>query len=244
MRDGRETPSKTDGRAVAPAPPGRHAVAMVPWDPRPSICGSRGKAVPEVGEHSEFLSAFLRAPVSTGSVVPSSRALAERMIEGIDLGRAKTIVEAGPGTGAFTGAILEAACPEARVLAVELNAQFAARLGHRYSRLRVVRGSVENLPGILGEAGLPLADAVLCGLPWALLRSDRQRACLGGIAGGLREGGVFVTFGYVHCAVLPRTLSFRRQLALDFSDLDRSPIVWRNFPPAIVYRWIRRQKRY
>ena len=58
-------------------------------------------------EHLEFFHAFIREPASVGALSPSSRALAMAMIDGFDLRHADTIVELGPGTGAFTGPILE-----------------------------------------------------------------------------------------------------------------------------------------
>ena len=40
-----------------------------------------------------------------GAVAPSSTALAERMMESAGVWKSKRILELGPGTGAFTGAI-------------------------------------------------------------------------------------------------------------------------------------------
>lgn len=79
-----------------------------------------------MGERADFLTAFLRAPFSTGAIAPSSCALAPQMIAGVDLARARTVVEVGPGTGAFTGAILQACGEDTLVMAVELNGDFAA----------------------------------------------------------------------------------------------------------------------
>jgi phosphatidylethanolamine/phosphatidyl-N-methylethanolamine N-methyltransferase len=190
-----------------------------------------------MGDHADFLGAFLRAPLATGAIAPSSRVLARRMIEDLDLAGARTVLEAGPGTGAFTEAILQACGKDTRVVAVELNADFAARLAARHPDLHVVHDSVEHLPQHLAGLGAPAADVVVCGLPWAILRPAVQRPLVRGIARGLRDGGVFVTFGYVHCAVLPWNRHFHRLLENGFVGLRASRIVWRNLPPAIVYRW-------
>lgn len=189
-----------------------------------------------MGEHAEFLAAFARDPFATGAIAPSSRALAERMVENLELGTARTVVEVGAGTGAFTGAILAACAPDALVVAVELNPVFVAHLERRYPRVRAVHASVERLPEVLSRRGLPQADVVVCGLPWAILDASTQGRLLSGIAGGLREGGGFATFGYVHCGLLPGSRRFRRLLDQDFIAFEASPVVWLNLPPAIVYR--------
>lgn len=194
--------------------------------------------MPEASEletHASFLSAFLRAPISTGAIAPSSRGLARRMVEDLDLESARTVVEVGPGTGSFTGSIL-AASPRARVLAVEINGDFATRLRTRFPRLHVVHDSVEQLPRHLADSGLGPADVVLCGLPWAILDTDTQRRLLDGICRSLGPGGRFATFGYVHCTVLPWSRHFRRLLRAEFSSVRTSQVVWKNLPPAFVYR--------
>jgi phospholipid N-methyltransferase len=164
------------------------------------------------------------------------------MIEGLELGAARTIVDAGAGTGAFTGAILDGCAPDAFVVAVELNAAFVARLERRYPDVEVVHDSVERLPDVLAGLGRPQADVVVCGVPWAILDAATQSRLLAGIAGGLKEGGRFATFGYVHCSALPGCRRFLRLLERDFVAFETSPVVWLNLPPAVVYRCRRRAR--
>ena len=64
-----------------------------------------------------------------------------------------------------------------------------------------------------------------------------------GVAGALRElrrvlkpGGQFVTFAYLQGLLLPAGRRFRAKLKRSFSDVTKSKIVWRNLPPAFVYR--------
>jgi phospholipid N-methyltransferase len=126
------------------------------------------------------------------------------------------------------------------VVAVERNGAFAARLRERHPGLHVLHASVEHLPRLLGALGRDKADVVLCGLPWAVLDAGTQRLLLRGISQSLHSGGHFVTFGYAHCAVLPGSRRFHRLVAADFTEVGRSPVVWNNLPPAIVYRWRRK----
>jgi phosphatidylethanolamine/phosphatidyl-N-methylethanolamine N-methyltransferase len=46
---------------------------------------------------------------------------------------------------------------------------------------------------------------------------------------------VFSTFAYLQGLVLPNARALRERLDAEFSNVTRSPIVWRNLPPAFVY---------
>lgn len=68
-----------------------------------------------------FLYQFIKNPMSVGSISPSSRFLAKKMLQGVDFQKAKCIVEYGPGTGIFTEEILKQRTPETVVFVVENN---------------------------------------------------------------------------------------------------------------------------
>ncbi len=57
--------------------------------------------------------------------------------------------------------------------------------------------------------------------------------------GHLKPGGSFATFAYVQGAVLPAGRRFRQLLGEHFTRVHASPIVWRNAPPAFVYRCVK-----
>ncbi len=187
-------------------------------------------------EHAHFLTTFLRNPRTTGSVIPSSLALARRMIETLDLEQADTIVEVGPGTGAFTGTILERAKPGAKVIAVELDEGFAAALRNRFPGLDIAHDSAEALPKILAERGLTSADAVVCSLPWTNLPDGVAERILAAIRTSLRPGGGFATYVYLSGVWMPAAWKFRSRLTKTFGTITRSPVVWANVPPAFVCR--------
>ena len=68
-----------------------------------------------------LLAQFLKKPLTTGAVCSSSQSLAQMLISGIGLEHASSAAELGPGTGAVTGAILDALPSTSRFFAVELN---------------------------------------------------------------------------------------------------------------------------
>lgn len=192
-----------------------------------------------LSDHARFLGTFVRSPMATGAVAPSSRWLAALMVEGMGLGGASTVVELGPGTGAFTGAILNEIGPQALLLAMEVNPEFARLLAERYPRVRVVNDSAERLPAHLAAHGRARADCILSGLPWAGFPLWLQERLLEAVVTALDPGGRFATFGYVHAAWLPPGRRFRRMLGRSFARVDTTRVVWRNLPPAFVYRCTR-----
>jgi phospholipid N-methyltransferase len=185
-------------------------------------------------DNARFLMHFVRHPRSTGAVAPSSKWLAERMVDGMGLANARTVVEIGPGTGAFTSHILREIGPSTRFLAVELDGEFARDLARRYPRVEVIHDSAENLGRHLNGRGP--ADSVLSSLPWAAFPADLQRRLLRSIVECVRPGGLFATFAYIHSAWLPVGRRFRAMLAEHFRDVRSTRVVWRNLPPAFVYR--------
>lgn len=187
-------------------------------------------------DHIRILGEFVRQPVHTGTVAPSSPWLAECLVEDMGLADARTVVELGPGTGPFTRLISERTRADAVVLALELNPRLAAELMGRFGHVEIVNDSAEHLLGHLRSHGREHADCILSGLPFAGFSQDLQLRLLDAVVQSLPVGGRFATFAYVHAAWLPPGRRFRRLLESRFARVVRSRIVWRNLPPAFVYR--------
>ncbi|KAA2254653.1 methyltransferase domain-containing protein [Solihabitans fulvus] len=177
---------------------------------------------------------FFRHPLLTGAIAASSPQLAEAMTSDLGLERAKVVVELGPGTGAFTSAILDRMAPGARLVAVELNAVLAGELTRRFRGrpVEVVRGSAADLGNLVPDQ----VDAIVSGLPWTVMSEQQQHRILDAIGGVLTDSGRFTTFAYVHAAWTPPARRFAAQLAARFAVVARGPVVWPNLPPAFVHR--------
>lgn len=178
---------------------------------------------------------FVKSPKTIGAVAPSSDELARAMVGGVDWARARVVVECGPGTGAVTGRILEKLAPDAHFFAIELNPGFAAAFGRRHPDVPLHQGCVSDLPELCRAAGHEV-DVVVSGLPWAVFSPEDQERLLGAMHGSLRPGGHFATFAYQPASALPAGRRFRQLLERTFSVVEKSPTVWRNLPPAFVYR--------
>jgi phosphatidylethanolamine/phosphatidyl-N-methylethanolamine N-methyltransferase len=190
----------------------------------------------DIVEHFEFFQAFIREPASVGALSPSSRALALAMIQGFDLRHADTIVELGAGTGAFTGPILERIGKNTTFLAMELDPIHARGLKRRFPGLAVYNDSAERMLEYLALHRKDTADYVVSGLPWANIPPASQHEIMDEILTSLGSGGVFTTFAYLHARWLPKARQFRRGLQQRFGRVETTPVIWRNLPPAFVYR--------
>ena len=71
-----------------------------------------------------FIYQFFINPRSVGAIWPSSKFLANKMVQGINFQDAKNIVEFGPGTGAFTEKILERTSSNKTIVLIESNRGF------------------------------------------------------------------------------------------------------------------------
>lgn len=186
-----------------------------------------------------FLWQFLRRPMATGAIAPSSRHLARTMVSGIGMREARTIAEFGGGTGSFTRLILAEAGPDARALIFEINPSLAALLRRNVPDADVIVDSAARLGHHLKQRSLKQVDCVVCGLPWASFPDALQNQLLAALAANLRAGGHFATFAYVHACWFPRARALKAKLDKLFSSVAASPVVWRNLPPAFVWRCIR-----
>ena len=179
---------------------------------------------------------FLRHPVSTGTAFPSSRWLCRAITESAGLDRARCVAELGPGTGAVTRRIIASLKPDAFFFAVELNDGLVDRLRRENPAVRIVHGNAENLVAILSDLGQDCADVVISSLPWACFPDPLQDRLLDAIYAALPEGGRFLTYAYLQGILLPPARRFRKKLRARFRKTDFSSVVWRNLPPAFLYR--------
>lgn len=145
------------------------------------------------------------------------------------------VVELGPGTGPFTAEIQRRLDGRGHHLAVELNAPLAGLLAQRFPKVDVVRADAARLPSLLRERGLPHADVVVSGLPWAAFPQDLQEHLMSALTSVLAPGGAFTTFSYIHAIPLTAARRFRSLLADRFEEVVPGRTVWRNAPPAFVF---------
>jgi phospholipid N-methyltransferase len=147
---------------------------------------------------------FIKHPRMLGSLIPSSRFLVNRLLDQVDWGRAGTIVEYGPGVGTFTGEILRRLRPDASLVAIDTNRDFARYLAHTFrdDRLHVIEGSAADAQDTLRERGLGRADYVISGIPYSTMPPELRARILRATHDLLQPDGAFLVYQFTR-AVLP-----------------------------------------
>jgi phospholipid N-methyltransferase len=181
----------------------------------------------------EFLRGFLREPARVGSVIPSSHRLEQRLVRNARLHDARTLVELGPGTGGTTRAFLRALAPNARLLAIELDPGFHARLAGTVhdARFSLQLGSAEQIEAFLQARRLPRPDAVISGIPFSTMPTEVSERIAQAIGRVLVPGGRFVAYqvrAHVAGFLTPHLGAPDKQWELI------------NIPPVRVFTWVKR----
>lgn len=179
---------------------------------------------------------WLKNPLRTAAVVPSSVELADAMISELPEGT-RRVIELGGGTGAITRELLAAGIRANQLLVLELNEELHSHLHARFPGVHVVLGDARSLPELAGSCGFlddGPADAIVSGLGLLAMPPSLQEQIITAAFQCLRAEGVFIQFTYGPAA--PIADSVVRQMKL---RVHRGEFVLRNVPPATVYVYAR-----
>jgi phospholipid N-methyltransferase len=179
-----------------------------------------------------FFKGFLKHPAMVGSVIPSSRALIDKMLAPVDWSRVKLFVEYGPGVGTFTLPILDRLGPDAELIAIDTNPDFVSFLKKEVPdpRLHVVRASAADVRRIVADFGHEQADYVLSGLPFSTLPSGVGDRIASETAAVLKLDGAFLVYQL--------SAKVADYIGPHFAEIDRG-FEWLNIPPMRLF-WARK----
>ena len=184
----------------------------------------------------DFLSNFIKHPGCVGAIAPSTENLAVQMVAPVNLDQVETIVEYGPGTGVFTKYISNRINPQKTLFfSLEIDDKMFEVSTESVPEVEIIKDSAANICEQLKKHGKDHTDAIISGLPWAIFPDKLQDEILKPTVEALNKGGIFTTFTYLHGFYLPGACKIRKKLKMYFSEFHLSPVVWNNFPPAIVY---------
>ena len=179
-----------------------------------------------------FFRAWVSAPLTVASVLPSGKALARAMTSSVS--RADSpVLELGPGTGVFTRSLLSSGIAESDLTLVEYGEDFALALRARFPASRVLRMDATKLD--LLQIARPFG-AVVSGLPLLSMTHSQIAAVLSGAFSKMRADGQFLQFTYGFRCPVPQPLL--DQFGLEAVHHGRALL---NVPPANVYCITRRK---
>ncbi|MCK1385836.1 rRNA adenine N-6-methyltransferase family protein [Bradyrhizobium sp. 21] len=181
-----------------------------------------------------FFRAWIRDPLRVAAVAPSGPAASALMAQEITA-ETGPVIELGPGTGAFTRALLDRGVRQQDLTLVEYGSDFIPLLQRRFPGARVLWMDAAWLHKEKLFEGAPVG-AVVSGLGLLTMPPEKVLSILGGAFFYLRPDGAFyqITYG-PRCPVADAILD---HLGLQASCIGQT---FRNLPPASVFRISRRQ---
>ncbi|HEV3409388.1 MAG TPA: rRNA adenine N-6-methyltransferase family protein [Chthoniobacterales bacterium] len=174
-----------------------------------------------------FFKRFLQRPFQVASIIPSSKALVERVASKIDFSAPRVIAEYGPGEGVHSREIARRLLPGSQLLLFELDAAFSRDLKRQFAhdpRVHVVNGDAASLPEEMARRGIPHCDYIVSGIPFSILDIRKKRALLRKTYDALAPDGSFIIY---------QVTNELRQHATLFQKAD-SEYFLQNIPPMFI----------
>lgn len=182
-----------------------------------------------------FFIAWLRSPRRTGSPVPSGESLARAMADQVDLSRPGHIIELGAGTGVVTTALLKAGIPHDRLIIIERNKDFFELLQEKFPDAQILQQDAQKLAQILRQHHIHEVNAVVSSLPLLSLPAQVQRNVVEQISTVLGPDSIYIQYTYGLLSPVPKRLL--HGFTLTGRRVRR---IWRNIPPAFIWRYTKK----
>lgn len=178
---------------------------------------------------TKFLSEFFKRNSKVGSITPSSRFLAKKMLDSISFKEDTIIAEFGPGTGVFTKQIVEKMSSNSKLYVFELNSGFLQVLKNEIKTEKDVKficDSAGKLKDYLQKDGITHVDYIVSSLPLSLFSIDNRKNIIQDAYDTIREGGKMTQFQYTEQCKNLFVEQFKN-VKVKFTPF--------NIPPAFVY---------
>jgi len=181
-----------------------------------------------MGKKIEFFKTFVKDR-DVASVIPTSPRCVKKVCTNIDFTKDFTLVEYGPGNGAFTHYLIKNMSPGSRLILIEANQDFVSSLKDSIDDPRVeihnvLAGDVES---VLPDDLIGNVDYVLSGIPFSFLDWDRKIEVLKATKRILKDDGKFLAYqtsGHLKKPVMEVFGNF---------ETDFEPL---NIPPYFIYK--------
>lgn len=162
-----------------------------------------------------FFKRFLQRPFQVASIIPSSKALVDRVASKMDFTGPRVIAEYGPGEGVHSREIARRLSLDSTLLLFELDAALSEDLKRQFAadpRVHVINDDAATLPDVLARLGLSHCDYILSGIPFSILEIKKKRALLQKTYDALADGGQFIIYQVTnelrqHATIFPHAKS-------------------------------------
>ncbi|MGF7046987.1 phospholipid N-methyltransferase [Paenibacillus sp. DS2015] len=174
-----------------------------------------------------FLRSFIHNPKRVGSIIPSSRFLADSMVKQAPWPEVKAVAELGSGTGAITRAISSKVNKNktTKVLLFEMDETMRDNLKKEYPDFSCYPNAARLLE-TMTDSHIHHLDCIFSGLPFFNFEAELRNTLVEQIYQSLKPEGLFIAFQY--------SLQMKKQLS-EYFIIDTIRYVPFNFPPAFVY---------
>jgi phospholipid N-methyltransferase len=144
-----------------------------------------------------FFKRFLQRPFQVASIIPSSKALVQRVASKMDFTQPRVIAEYGPGEGVHSREMARRLRPGSQLLLFELDPDFSRDLERQFAddpRVHVINGDAAQLPQELERRGIVQCDYIVSGIPFSILDIEKKRALLRKTHEAIKPGGAFIIY--------------------------------------------------
>jgi phosphatidylethanolamine/phosphatidyl-N-methylethanolamine N-methyltransferase len=180
-----------------------------------------------------FIKQWARNPFQMGSIMPSSRALANLIsrcaLDG--LSDECIVLELGSGTGRFTKGLLDAGLSPERLITMELDPTLVTFLKKRFPDVCIIQGNAVFLQDLLPKESIGRIGAIVSGIPMlsvpSVVREKILQSCLDVLK---PQGSIFqITYS-------PFSSISAERYGMCKTHMGRA---WSNIPPANLWRYTR-----
>jgi len=180
----------------------------------------------------DFFWQWFNNPKEVGAIFPSSGSLAKAMAMQVKNTNDGSIIELGAGTGVITTALLQTGVKPKQLQIVEKNPAMAQALRLHFPDLDIIEADVSShFRSITKQQLNNEINTIVSGLPMLLFDAKQQYSLLKRAFSLMAKSGTFIQFTYGLTPPISKAVMERLGL-----QSTRVAFVWRNTPPAFVWR--------
>ncbi len=178
-----------------------------------------------------WLRNYLRHPIQLGSLLPSSTALSDLIVEHIKPDTEGMILELGAGTGRVTNAILRKGIKQEKLVLLEKSPEFSRLLRNLFPGATVLCADALEINALSSELGIDKYDEIVSGIPLRVMPLYIRETIFSKSLSLLMNEGSFSQVTFLPRCPIPETISQSSLFKVIYNGMS-----FRNFPPGFVWR--------